>query len=153
MLRNIKRNKIKFAFGFTFVLIIFFMPLSTVNAADGANGNIQVSAQIFHVSGSTMSVSMWNLDVSSDYQLNWTGENTGITFTTSATQTTFSYTFVLTSSSSTVVFYLRAQSAGTVIDQTQASVVDLADFLSTGLIISAGIFILIIVIFKKVAKG
>lgn len=135
-------------------LALFGLPLlNTARAADGAAGNLQVSAQIFHVSGSVISVSMWNLDVSGDYLLNWTGDDTGISFTTSATQSTFSHTFVLTSTAATAVFYLRAQSAGTVIDQVQVTIVDLADFLATGLIISAGIFILIVVIFKRVAKG
>ena len=153
MLKRIQKNKNQITFALAMALIIFAVPLSAVYAADGSTGNIQASAQIFHVSGSPISISMWNLGVSSDYHLNWTGENTGISFTTSATQTKYSHTFVLTSTSSTVTFYLRAQSAGTVIDQTQVSVVDLADFLSTGLIISAGIFVLIIVIFKRVAKG
>lgn len=134
-------------------LALFGLPLlNTVRAADGSNGNIQASAQLFHVSGSVISISMWNLDVTADYLLNWTGDDTGISFTTSDTQTTFTHTFVLTSTSATVVFYLRAQSAGTALDQVQVTVVDLADFLATGLIISAGIFILIVVIFKRIVK-
>jgi hypothetical protein len=135
------------AFGWLFVPLIY-----QTNAADGANGNIQVSNQIFHVSGSVISVNMWNLDVSADHLLNWTGDDTGIPFTTSASQTTFTHTFVLTASTATVVFYLRAQSAGTIIDQVQVTVVNMNDFLSTGLIISAGIFVLIIVIFARVAR-
>ena len=135
-------------------LALFGLPLlSVAQAADGAAGNISQSSQIFHVSGAPISISMWSLDVSSDYLLNWTGDDTGISFTTASSQTTFSHTFVLTSTETTVVFYLRAQSAGTVIDQVQCSVFDLSDFLATGLIIAAGIFVLIIYIFKRVSKG
>lgn len=152
MLKKPKRRTM-YALSFAFLTFVLFgLPLVAVQGTAGANGNVQHSAQIMHVSGSAISVSMWNLDVSSEYQLNWTGDNVGINFTTSATQTTFTHTFVLTSTAAAVVFYLRAGFNGSVIDQTQATVVDLADFLATGLIISAGIFILIIVIFKRVVK-
>lgn len=152
MLRKPKRKEM-YALSFAVLaLLIFGLPLMAVQAADGTDGNIQHSAQIMHVSGSAISVSMWDLDVSSDYQLNWTGNDGGINYTTSATQTTFTYTFVLTSSAATVTFFLRGESAGAIIDQTDVTVVNLADFLATGLIISAGIFILIIVIFKRIVK-
>ena len=151
--QSITRNKGKLSLALILGLTMFAMPLSAVLAADGTVGNVQASAQIFHVSGSPISINMFELAVSSDYHLNWTGEVTGITFTTSAIQTKFSHTFVLTSSSSQVTFTLRYGSAGTAIDSVQVTIVNLTDFLSTGLIISAGIFILIIVIFKKVAKG
>ena len=129
------------------------LPLSAVMAADGTDGNVQASAQIFHVSGSPISINMFDLDVSADYRLNWTGDASGILFNTSATQTKFTHTFVLTSTAATVRFTLLSSAAGSEIDAVQVTVVNLSDFLSTGLIISAGIFILIIVIFKKVAKG
>ncbi len=132
--------------------IFLGMPLGAVMAADGAVGAIQVSAQIFHVSGAPVTVNMYDLTVSADYHLNWTGEDTGISFTLASTQTTFSHTFVLTTSTTTIVFYLRAGAAGTVIDQYQITVMALSDFLATGLIISAGIFILIVVIFKRVTS-
>lgn len=151
MLTN--RNKAKLSLALILGLTMFALPISAVFAADGEVGSIQASAQIFHVSGSPISVNMFELTPSADYHLNWTGEATGITFTTSASQTKFSHTFVLTSSAAAVVFTLRYGSAGTAIDTVQVTVVNLTDFLSTGLIISAGIFILIIVIFKKVAKG
>ena len=134
-------------------MALFGLPLlSPAAAADGANGYIQSSAQIFHISGGVISISMWNLDPSSDYHLNWTGENTGVTFTTAATQTTYTYTFALSSTSTAVVFYLRAGTAGTTIDSVQVTVFDISAFLATGLIISAGIFVLIVVIFKRVVK-
>ena len=151
MLTN--RNKAKLSLALVLGLTMFALPISAVFAADGSVGNVQASAQIFHVSGSPISVNMFSLTVSADYHLNWTGDATGISFTTSGTQTKFSHTFVLTSSSSQVTFTLRYGSAGTAIDSVQVTIVNLTDFLSTGLIISAGIFILIIVIFKKVAKG
>ena len=151
--QNITRHKGKISLALILALTMFALPLSAVSAADGTVGSIQASAQIFHVSGSPISVNMFSLTVSADYHLNWTGESTGITFTTSSTQTKFSHTFVLTSSAATVTFVLREGSTGTPIDTVQVTVVNLTDFLSTGLIISAGIFILIIVIFKKVAKG
>ena len=151
--QSMTRSKGKLSLALILALTMLALPLSAVSGADGAVGSIQASAQIFHVSGSPISVNMFELTVSADYHLNWTGDATGITFTTSATQTKFSHTFVLTSSSSQVTFVLRAGAAGTSIDSVQVTIVNLTDFLSTGLIISAGIFILIIVIFKKVAKG
>ena len=149
-----KRAKLKFQLSLVVLaLSLLGLPLIThVQAADGANGKIQASAQIFHISGAAISISMWDLDVSSDYHINWTGESTGVTFTTSASQTTFSHTFVLTTSTATIIFYLRAGAAGTILDQTQVTVANIADFLATGLIISAGIFVLIVVIFKKIVK-
>jgi len=151
--QKLTRSKGKLSLAFILALTMFALPLSAVFAADGTVGSIQASAQIFHVSGSPISVNMFELTASADYHLNWTGESTGITFTTSASQTKFSHTFVLTSTAAAVVFTLREGSTGTAIDTVQVTVVNLTDFLSTGLIISAGIFILIIVIFKKVAKG
>ena len=151
--QKLTRNKGKVSLALILSLTMFAMPLSAVIAADGTVGSIQASAQIFHVSGSPISVNMFELTVSADYTLNWTGNAAGLNFTTSATQTKFSHTFVLTSSESQVVFHLKEQSSGTGIDSVQVTIVNLTDFLSTGLIISAGIFILIIVIFKKVAKG
>jgi hypothetical protein len=151
--KKLTRSKGKISLALILALTMFALPLSAVSAADGEVGSIQASAQIFHVSGSPISVNMFAMTPGADYQLNWTGEATGISFTLSATQTKFSHTFVLTSSSSQVTFTLRFGSAGTAIDSVQVTIVNLTDFLSTGLIISAGIFILIIVIFKKVAKG
>lgn len=152
-IQKLVTNRQKILFAFLLSLGLFGLPLSAVYAGDGVEGSIQASAQIFHVSGSPISINMFELDVSSDYLLNWTGDATGIWINTSATQTKFTHTFVLTSSESMVRFTLRTQTAGTVIDSVQVTVVNLSAFLSTGLIISAGIFILIIVIFKRVAKG
>ena len=151
--QKLLRHKQKVLLALMLSLGLLGLPLSAVTAGDGAGGSIQASAQIFHVSGSPISINMFDLDVSSDYRLNWTGELAGIYINTSATQTKFTHTFVLTSSASMVRFTLRSQTAGAVLDSVQVTVVNLASFLSTGLIISAGIFILIIVIFKRVAKG
>lgn len=139
----------------TLTVALFGVPILGTQAsiqADGETGTVQSSNQIFHVSGSVISINCYDLTVSADYNLNWTGENTGVDWTCSATQTKFTHTFVLTSSETTVVFSLRYQSAGTLVDSVQVTVVSLGSFLSTGLIISAGIFILIVVIFKRVAK-
>jgi len=152
-IQKLARQRRKVLFAFLLSLGFLGLPLSAVTAADGAVGSIQASAQIFHVSGSPISINMFGLTPSAAYLLNWTGEATGISFTPSATQTKFTHTFVLTTTSATVRFVLRAGAAGTEIDAVQVTVVNLSDFLSTGLIISAGIFILIIVIFKRVAKG
>ena len=152
-IQKLAKQKQKVLFVFLLSLSFLGLPLSAVSAADGAVGSIQASAQIFHVSGSPISINMFGLTPSAAYMLNWTGDATGISFTPGATQTKFTHTFVLTSSSAAVNFTLRAGSAGTAIDAVQVTVVNLSDFLSTGLIISAGIFILIIVIFKRVAKG
>lgn len=152
-IQKLAKHKQKVPLAFLLALSLFGLPLSAVLAADGSGGNVQASAQIFHVSGSPISINMYDLDVSSAYRLNWTGEAAGIFINTSATQTKFSHTFVLTTSESMIRFTLRASAAGTEIDAVQVTVVNLSDFLSTGLIISAGIFILIIVIFKRVAKG
>ncbi len=151
--QKLSRSKITGLFALLLGFTLMALPLSTVKAVDGTVGSVQASAQIFHVSGSPISINMFELTVSADYLLNWTGDATGISFTTSSVQTKFSHTFVLTSSAAQVTFVLRQQSAGTSIDSVQVTIVNLTDFLSTGLIISAGIFILIIVIFKKVAKG
>ena len=152
-MQKLAKHKHKFLIAFMLSLGLFALPLSAVSAADGAVGSIQASAQIFHVSGSPISINMFGLTPSAAYLLNWTGDATGISFTPSSTQTKFTHTFVLTSSATSVNFTLRAGSAGTAIDAVQVTVVNLSSFLSTGLIISAGIFILIIVIFKRVAKG
>ncbi len=152
-IQKLAKHKQKVFFALLLSLGLFGLPLSAVMAADGTGGNIQASAQIFHVSGSPISINMFDLDVDSAYRLNWTGDAAGIFINTSSIQTKFTHTFVLTSSASLVRFTLRASAAGTEIDAVQVTVVNLSSFLSTGLIISAGIFILIIVIFKRVAKG
>lgn len=152
MLNQKRKNRLTISALFLLTVAIFGLPLMTANAADGTVGSIQASAQIFHVSGAVISINMFDMTPSADYLLNWTGDATGISFTLSSTQTTFTHTFVLTSSSATVTFVLRQQSTGTAIDQVQVTNVAIGSFLGTGLIISAGIFVLIVVIFKRVAK-
>ena len=151
-LKRKQRSKVSISAFLLLSLVMLGVSFVPARAADGAVGSIQVSNQIFHVSGSVVAVQMFDLTVSADYLLNWTGDDTGISFTTSSTQSKFTHTFTLTSTATSVTFFLRAQSAGTIIDQVQITVVSLSSFLSTGLIISAGIFVLIVVLFKRIAK-
>lgn len=154
------KTKITLVTMLVLTFVMFGLPISTHQAslqattavqADGTVGSIQASNQIFHISGSVISVNMFDLAVSSDYNVTWVG-NAGLNFTTSSTQTKFTHTFVLTTSESQITFQLRQSSAGTIIDAATVTVVGIGSFLSTGLIISAGIFILIVVIFKRVAS-
>jgi hypothetical protein len=84
---------------FALVCSVSLYQPSTVHAAVGTNGNIEVSANQCFID-TAITIHLWNLDASSDYGLDFTaGCQTNFTFTTSASETTKDYTLTLSSPS------------------------------------------------------
>jgi hypothetical protein len=129
-----------------------FMTVTQTRAADGAAGGISVSTTMI-ITGLPLSIRAYDLTNNADYKINHTNDDTGISFTAAGTTHDWVYPNVaMPSSGSTVTVYLRAQSAGTTLASASVSVFSLTAFLATGVIISAGVFVLIVVIIKRIAK-
>lgn len=131
-----------------------FFPIATftqVRAADGTVGSLQANSD-FLIAGMPLTLRAYSLTGGADYLLNHTNDDTGYPFTAPSDgdwQITIP-NIARPSSGSTVTFYLRQQSAGTEITAVTVTVFNLSDFLVTGLIVTMGVFILVIVIVKRV---
>ena len=136
------------------VLMLSTFAASTVSGADGANGNIEDNIGNA-VDGERVYVHCYNLDVSADYLLNHTGDDTGLSFTTGASQTEIYVPIQLSKSATTEVYsiYLRAQSAGTALDQITIFVSDPEDLTQEDLFMDLAIPIMIMAIFAGIALG
>jgi ABC-type Fe3+-siderophore transport system permease subunit len=125
-----------------------------VMGADGANGNIEDNIGNA-VDGERVYVHCYNLDVSADYLLNHTGDDTGVSFTTGAAQTEIYVPITLEKDATSEVYaiYLRAQSAGTALDQVTIFVSDPEDLTQEDLFMDLAIPIMIMAIFAAIALG
>jgi ABC-type Fe3+-siderophore transport system permease subunit len=125
-----------------------------VSGADGSNGNVENNIGNA-VDGERVYVHCYNLDVSSDYLLNHTGDATGVSFTTGASQVEIYVPISLEKSATTEVYeiVLRAQSAGTAIDTITIFVSDPEDLTQEDLFMDLAIPIMIMAIFAAIALG
>lgn len=123
------------------VLLLGSTPIA--QSADGSAGSISVSANSI-LDGEVISVWAYDLTASGDYHLNWTGDNTGITFTAGSSGGDYVVDIALSkpAAASSVTVYLRAGSAGTEIAKVTVTVQSISTFLNTALIIGAGVALL-----------
>ena len=140
-------------FGASFLpMNLVFVSITQVRGADGAVGSVSVSTTMV-LEGLPVAIEAWDLTNDAAYHINHTNDDTGVTFTASGTTYDWVYANVASpSSGSTITVYLRAGAAGTEINTATFTVFAITDFLVTAVIISAGIFVLIVVIIKRVAK-
>jgi hypothetical protein len=146
-------QKLKVGFVFSIMFFSFFMfPLVTSQAADGSNGALTGNVD-FLIAGMPVTLRAYDLDVGADYNLNSSEDATGYDFTAPQDgdwQITLP-NVVASGGASQVTFYLKAQSAGTVIATATVTVFNLQDFLVTSLIVLMGVFLLVVAIIKRVA--
>lgn len=126
-----RKSKAAFAFMIAISLMLMLMAGNTPQAqgADGSTGTLEIG--VTNILDSTpITIRMYDLTSSADFQLNWTGENTGHSFTTGSQQTEHYVTVNIDKPSAThdVTIYLRAQSAGTVLDSLTVYVSDTSIF-------------------------
>ena len=132
----------------------FAFPMMTAQAADGSSGSLTANVD-FLIAGMPITPRAYDLDVGASYMLNSSEDDTGYAITAPQDgdwQITLP-NVVATSGSSQVTFYLRAQSAGTLIASATVTVFNLQDFLVTSLIVLMGVFLLVVAIIKRVSSG
>ncbi len=129
-----------------------FFTVKSVSAADGSAGGVAVSTSLI-LEGLPLAIEAYDLEDQADYLLNHTNDATGVSFTASGSTFDWAYPNVASpSSGSTIVVTLRAQSAGTLIASASTVVFSITDFLVTAVIISAAVFVLIVVVVKRIAR-
>ena len=116
---SMKKSKVTFALFFSLTLLVLIMAGSGVQAApqsamaDGSAGSLEIG--VTNILDSTpITIRMYALTVSADFKVNWTGDDTGHSFTTGSTQDEHFITVNIDkpSGSHDVTVYLLAQSAG-----------------------------------------
>ncbi len=131
--------------------------LPQANAAAGTTGTVEYSSNTY-LSSSLVSIHCETLTLSGDYTLSFTaGGPSNITFTTSATQTTFDITLVLaapTSGSMMQVDLVGGHSAAAAaIDSATIIAQDIDDLLPQDLMIDVGIAVMVILIIVGIVVG
>ena len=134
----------KLALALALFSMLLLMPNVSVQGADGAAGSIEVGVTSI-LEKTPVTVHMYDLTGGADYLVNWTGDNTGHSFTTGANQDEHFITITIDkpSASNDVTVYLRAQSAGTTIDSVTLYVSDTTIF-PDDILIDIGITVAVI---------
>ena len=125
-------------------MLFFAMPTASVMGADGAAGSIEVGVTNI-LEKTPVTIHMYDLTGSADYLVNWTGDNTGHSFTTGANQDEHFITVTIDKPAADhdVTVYLRGQSAGAVVDSITLYVGDTSLF-PDDIIIDIGITVAVI---------
>jgi hypothetical protein len=133
-----------------FLLLLLAFAPQTVQAGDGVNGKIDMDLTTV-VENTLLSVRFYDLDVSSEYNINTTADATGYTFTTGDDQNEISIPIRVTMPSSGNQFkvWLNNGSGGG-IDEHSFFVSGYDDYLDEDQFIDLGIPILVIVIFAGI---
>ena len=138
------------------ILPLLLVGVSPVSADYGTAGSIEENIGNA-VDGQRVYVHCYNLDVSSDYTLNHTGDSTGESFTTSATRDEYYVPITLSKSATTEVYVLQlwgnTTSPSTVLDQVSIFVSDPEDLTQEDLFMDLAIPIMIMAIFAAIALG
>ena len=116
---NVRRSKNAFTLMFAVTVLILLSASTNVQAApvavsaDGTAGTLEIG--ITNILDSTpITIRMYDLTVSADFKVNWTGDDTGHSFTTGSTQDEHFITVNIDkpSGSHDVTVYLIPQAAG-----------------------------------------
>lgn len=150
-------KKMRVAFATLLVLTLFAAGIPEANGAAGTTGTVEFSSNTY-LSDSLVSIHCETLTVSGDYTLSFTaGGPSNITFTCSATQTTFDITLVLaapTSGSMMQVDLVGGHSAAAAaIDSATVIAQDIDDLLPQDLMIDVGIAVMVILIVVGIVVG
>ena len=111
-----RKTKASFAIFIAVAMMLLLMTSGStpmVQAADGTAGTLEIG--VTNILGSTpVTIRMYGLTSAADFKINWTGDNTGHSFTTGASQTEHFITVNIDkpSGSHDVTVYLLAQSTG-----------------------------------------
>jgi ABC-type Fe3+-siderophore transport system permease subunit len=138
------------------LVLLLGLGASPASAAYGTNGSIEDNIGNA-VDGERLYVHLYNLDVSSDYTINHTGDSTGESFTTAADQTEIYFPVTLAKSATTEAYVIQlwgnTTSPNTVIDQVTVFVSDPEDLTQEDLFMDLAIPIMIMAIFAAIALG
>lgn len=134
------------------VLGLTFGSVITANAAVGTTGKLEIgSTSAFD--GAIVAVNCYDLEVSADYKINATGDDTGFSFTTGSSQT--SYVVYLTvskpSGSESVYVYLWGNETTTALDTYTLQVKD-ESIIPDEFLIALGITLLVLFLIIGIVK-
>jgi len=157
-----RRSKISFALFFGLTLVFLLMANSQVQAApmaamaDGTAGTLEIG--VTNILDSTpITIRMYALTVAADFKLNWTGEDTGHSFTTGATQDEHFVTVNIDkpAASHDVTVYLIAQAAGNNTNSLDSMTLYVSDttIFPDDIIIDIGIVIAVVFIIVAVVTA
>lgn len=127
-----KKGFFKLALAIAFVGMLFFMSTSgtyIASGADGAAGSIEIGVTNI-LEKTPVTIHMYDLTGGADYLVNWTGDNTGHSFTTGTNQDEHFITVTIEKPAADhdVTIYLRGQAAGAVVDSITIYVGDTSIF-------------------------
>ncbi len=167
-----RRHKLRFAIFISVTFLVLLLAAIPANAsvqtiqtiqtiqADGTVGKLEVG--VTNVLDDTpITIKMYDLTVAADFKLNWTGEDTGHSFTTGASQTKHYVTVNIEKPSAThdVTVSLWPQSTGAALDSLTLYISDTSIF-PDDIIIDIGITIAVVfvivgvvVLLKKSVSG
>ena len=136
------------------VVVLFALAISPAQAAYGTAGNIEDNIGN-GVDGERVYVHVYNLDVSSDYTLNHTGDATGESFTTASDKTEYYVPITLDKSATTELYLIQlyGNTSETALDQVTIFVSDPEDLTQEDLFMDLAIPIMIMAIFAGIALG
>ena len=156
---SMKKSKVTFALFFSLTLLVLLMAGSGVQAApqsamaDGTAGSLEIG--VTNVLDSTpITIRMYALTVAADFKINWTGDDTGHSFTTGSIQDEHFITVNIAKPSGThdVTVSLWPQSTGAALDSLTLYVSDTSIF-PDDIIIDLGIVIAVVFIIVAVVTA
>lgn len=137
-------------------LSLLMFTVGTGLAADGATGSVDLD-QTSMADNTLVFVHFEDLTVSADYLVNWTGDDTGFSFTTGANQDDIyiPIKFEKPAGSNAFIVHLRA-GTGTAIDSVTVYVTEATTFLDTAaflaIVVPLLIFSIVVVIYKSITR-
>lgn len=154
-MQNYKKTRLAMIVLLACSLLAFSLPQAT--AAAGTTGTVEYSSNTY-LSGSLVSIHCETLTVSGEYTLSFTaGGPSNITFTTSATQTTFDITLIIDAPTSGTLMQVDLvgghSAAAAAISSATLVAQDIGDLLPEDLMISAGIAVMVILIIVGIVAG
>ena len=158
-----QKNKLLATTFFTLTLLGLLAMITSVQAApsaDGTTGSIDFD-QSSVAAGTTVWVHFKDLESSADYKVNWTTDDTGVSFTTGSNQDDIyvPITFNKPSGVQTNTVYLRGGNVttGEILDQQDFIITEPEQILNTAaflaIVIPLLVFAIIVAIYKSVGKG
>jgi len=161
-----RRHKLSFTIFISVAFLVLLLAAAPASAsvqtihADGTSGSLEIGVTNI-LDDTPITIKMYDLTIAADFKINWTGEDTGHSFTTGASQTKHYITVNIEKPSAThdVTVYLWPQSTGAALDSLTLYVSDTSIF-PDDIIIDIGITIAVVfvivgvvVLLKKSVSG
>ena len=138
-----KRKLIFGIFPILFMFLMFTSPVSQTLGAAGTTGSIEIGTTSAF-DGAIVAVRCYGLEVSADYTVNHTGDDTGFSFTTGASQVEFTVYLTIDKPAASETVYINLfGSAATFLDTVTLQVKD-DSLIPDSFLITLGITLLVL---------